>query len=639
MAKAAVVESAPTRNFPFGRVRSDVKMKRKTPSELRGEQLKRRNGELQADVQLAPLLASDRINLGPTTCRQKLESKIPKYISTRVNELYPVKKSSERCKMLHGKETAKDPCTVSKISHDVIDSSVTSILPPRDESSLPCLSDKANILNDVGRPDSSAKESGEHGFRKIEKCSLSALRNVVEIHLGNEKSSDSAKVDMQTALKGLVARDIPGSSSSWADSSLKHGDLLSVSSRSFYSEFQIPGCKTPLDFTLKTTLRLVSSSSVKWCHRISAGLASVPHIHFNKEQKFGCTSGPNMSADTMYTKALTTWIYPQSSLPSSIISVMALSSVKGEKGFLSKRQQDWEDSFQNLYYMLRRNMCNIFYVYTTQFVVLFIGGNFLGKKHSCNAYLSQSTRGLRSLLKKHDIHFSMPLCCVEVEQAAADDLVELSEIEKRNLGQTIQMDSMNDVDNSPQSLLAFTGNEIVHGLYDFLLNYRFFLNSLTGVDVPVLYAPVPFQNASLSVPEVKCREMRRADAVLPCSSGSDADGSEVTIGSGSVVCYSIEIKDTIIPPWTVSGICAAMRSDGRSFESSFTTEPSSIGLNVALEFLCQGHDPSTDSSNSLPKDGDALGVPEAIPSPQLRSSSLKSLKYSNGSYVAYVTPV
>ncbi|XP_020257056.1 uncharacterized protein LOC109833690 [Asparagus officinalis] len=135
------------------------------------------------------------------------------------------------------------PCTVSKISHDVIDSSVTSIIPPRDESSLPC--DKANILNDVGRPDSSAKESGEQGFRKIEKCSLSALRNVVEIHLGNEKSSDSAKVDMQTALKGLVARDIPGSSSSWADSSLKHGDLLSVSSRSFCSEFQIPGCKTP----------------------------------------------------------------------------------------------------------------------------------------------------------------------------------------------------------------------------------------------------------------------------------------------------------------------------------------------------------------------------------------------------------
>ena len=38
--------------------------------------------------------------------------------------------------------------------------------------------------------------------------------------------------------------------------------------------------------------------------------------------------------------------------------------------------------------------------------------------------------------------------------------------------QTVQMDSMTDVDNSPQSLLAFIGSEHVHGLYDFLLNYR-----------------------------------------------------------------------------------------------------------------------------------------------------------------------
>lgn len=31
----------------------------------------------------------------------------------------------------------------------------------------------------------------------------------------------------------------------------------------------------------------------------------------------------------------------------------------------------------------------------------------------------------------------MPLCCVEVEQTTEDDLVELSEIEKQNLGQVL----------------------------------------------------------------------------------------------------------------------------------------------------------------------------------------------------------
>lgn len=646
MAKAAVVESVSSSSFSLGRVQSDVKMKRKTPSELRGEQLKRRNGELHLNTKMSLLTGSDRINLGVTNDPKKPESKIPKYINTRVTEVYPVKKSIERCRLLHGKErdkvrsfTFKDPSIFNKVLDGTMDSSVDSNAPPRGQSSV--LRDKAENLYVSENSDPSAKEIGE-GFRKIEKCSQSALRNVVELHLGNERSFKSSKVDMQKALKGLVACDIPAASGSSADSSGKHGDIPLVSSRNSCSEFRMPGRKTPLDFTLKNALRLVSSSSVKWCHKLSATAATIdyfnPKFFRNTDQKSGCGSGLDISADTMYTKALHSWVHPQSSLPASIISAMALSSVKGETDFLAKRQQDWEDSFRNLYYMLRKNICNIFYVYTTQFIVLFIGGKFSGKKHSCSAYLSQSTRGLRSLLKKHDIHFSMPLCCVEVEQTVEDDLIELSEIEKQNLGQTIRMDSIGEVDNSPQSLLAFIGHENVHGLYDFLLNYRFLLNSFTGVDVPVLYAPVPFQNASLSVPEVRCREMKRADGV-PSSSGSGAEGAEATLeSSGIAMCYSIEIKDTILPPWIVAGICAAMSSDEKSFKSNFTTERLSVGLNIALDLVCRKSDTSV-SSNDLLENRDCLGMPEAIPSPSLRSAALKCLEFSNGSYVAYTEPV
>lgn len=50
---------------------------------------------------------SARINLGATNGPNKPDIKIPKYINTRVNEVYPVKKSSERCRMLYGKERAK----------------------------------------------------------------------------------------------------------------------------------------------------------------------------------------------------------------------------------------------------------------------------------------------------------------------------------------------------------------------------------------------------------------------------------------------------------------------------------------------------------------------------------------------------
>ncbi|KAK7299924.1 hypothetical protein RJT34_10753 [Clitoria ternatea] len=45
-----------------------------------------------------------------------------------------------------------------------------------------------------------------------------------------------------------------------------------------------------------------------------------------------------------------------------------------------------------------------------------------------------------------------------VEPVATEDLVELSEIVKQNLGQTRRIRSFSDVDNSPESLLVFSGN-------------------------------------------------------------------------------------------------------------------------------------------------------------------------------------
>ncbi|XP_074298164.1 uncharacterized protein LOC141628984 [Silene latifolia] len=110
----------------------------------------------------------------------------------------------------------------------------------------------------------------------------------------------------------------------------------------------------------------------------------------------------------------------------------------------------------------------------SQFVVMFTAADGMKEgKRVCNAYISQSTRGLRSLLREHDISYSMPFCSSEVEQISREDLVELSEILKQNLGQAKRMSSMPDVDSSPKSLLAVNGNENVYELYDFLLNYRY----------------------------------------------------------------------------------------------------------------------------------------------------------------------
>ncbi|KAG0483721.1 hypothetical protein HPP92_011805 [Vanilla planifolia] len=130
-------------------------------------------------------------------------------------------------------------------------------------------------------------------------------------------------------------------------------------------------------------------------------------------QQSAHTSRLHSTPEVLYSKALQSWIFPQYSLPTSIITAMTLSSSKGEADFLHRRQQDWEDSFRNLYYMLRKNICNLFYVCTSQFIALFISGKFSIGKQSCNAYISQSTHGLRDLLQKHDACFSMPFASLK----------------------------------------------------------------------------------------------------------------------------------------------------------------------------------------------------------------------------------
>jgi hypothetical protein len=99
MAQAAV-QSSLNGDLLIGRAAGVPRMKRKTPSELRGEQLKRRASDKPANDQSLHSAAFDRASNG---FRNPEQSKISKYISTRVTEVFPVKKSRNL-----GKENFKD---------------------------------------------------------------------------------------------------------------------------------------------------------------------------------------------------------------------------------------------------------------------------------------------------------------------------------------------------------------------------------------------------------------------------------------------------------------------------------------------------------------------------------------------------
>ncbi|CAN6348575.1 unnamed protein product [Urochloa humidicola] len=623
MAQAAV-ESALNGDSLIGRQGLVPRMKRKTPSELRGEQLKRRTSKLPANDQLPSAAAFDRSSNGLQNTEQQ---KISKYINTRVTEVFPVRKARNL-----GKENCKDALQSNEKILKSIDATTAS---NSASSSLSCgIGDSTKLDSSV----QSTADVAKPGFKKVEKCSENALRSVSELHVGDEKQTGSNKFDMEKVLKGFGTRDV-FVASGLSTSTVHIGDAALKSSDLCPSKITIPGKSAPLDFTLKSSLQFVSSSSVKWCHKLntSFGRSSITG-YIGQTCPRGCQNlecpKPESKKEFLFSKALQSWVYPQSLLPSSIISAMLSSTARGESDFLLKRHQDWEDSFQNLYYMFRKNMLNIFYVYTTQFVALFIRGSCMEKKESCNAYLSQSTRGLRSLLQKHGVCFSMPLCTTEVEQATEDDLIELSEIQKRNLGQALHIDALSDVDNTTQSLLMFSGKASVHGLYDILLNYKSLLNSLSAADVPVLYSPQPFQNGCLHIPEVKCREMRRADMGLLSSVGFDTEPGSAFASTAGNICYSMEIKDPVLPPWVVSGVCAAMSSDAKSFDLTIATEPLSMGLNAALKTITAAQPEAAPSTDGGAVVGD---IPDAVLVPSLHSASLRRLSYTDGKYVVYTT--
>uniref|UniRef100_A0A5B6YNA1 Protein downstream neighbor of Son n=1 Tax=Davidia involucrata TaxID=16924 RepID=A0A5B6YNA1_DAVIN len=634
MAKVAIPGPSSSNSLHFGGGASKAAnvVKRKTPSELRGEQLKRRNVMELVDESSAPLLGSLKNSSG---LKKPDLSKNPRYIDTRMDEVFPVRKNSIRLRMLSRKENTKQENNQVEHTGSLKNFSVHSDLAAKSQPQLPCLED--SLASTAVTKDGMAQVC-----KTTEKCSESTFRSVKELSLGGEKSSGMETVDLDKALKGLVSREPPSVSTLPVDFSERTGDFTFGN---LCYDFQIPGRKTPLDLTLKTTMRVVSSSSVNWFHRLFASGSHNGMTQFMSQ--FGCSGDQNMSCSSELSstkvynsKTLHSWVYPQSSLPPSVISALSLSAAEGvQMDFLSKRQLAWEDSFRSLYYMLRKNVCNIFYACTAQFVVMFIAADGSTEtKRSCNAYISQSTRGLRSLLREHDICFSMPLCHSKVEQVTTEDLVELSEIEKQNLFQIQHLGFTSDVDNSPQSLLVFSGNENVHGLYDFLLNYRFFLTSLAGVDVPVLYSPVPFQNAALSAPEVRCKEVRRVDhSSFPLKECNMND--EPNQGSSAGFCYSIEIKDAYIPPWIICSVCEALSSEAMSFEASFGTEHASIGLNAGLEIITQKSNPQATTVEGLQEISHAFGIRNTILSPHLRSAFLKGLKYCNDSYTASISPV
>ncbi|KAJ0027293.1 hypothetical protein Pint_36232 [Pistacia integerrima] len=196
MAKVATRGTLPSNSHQIGggSLKMGSTVKRKTPSELRGEQLKRVNVIGLVDECPAPLLGStsNTSEVGDGLKKPDL-LRNPRYIDTRMDEVYPGKKS--RIRVLSKKENDKDNSLTEQPSSLKYLSTLSNIAAKRRDQ-LSC-----------SVPSGGSNDGEVQARQTIEKCSQSMFRSVTELSLGDERLSNLATADIDKALKGLVARE------------------------------------------------------------------------------------------------------------------------------------------------------------------------------------------------------------------------------------------------------------------------------------------------------------------------------------------------------------------------------------------------------------------------------------------------
>ncbi|XP_073389858.1 uncharacterized protein [Physcomitrium patens] len=252
-----------------------------------------------------------------------------------------------------------------------------------------------------------------------------------------------------------------------------------------------------------------------------------------------------------------------------------------------------------------------------------------------------------------DVKFSMPFNASGEPTTTGEDLQDLFEFEKSNPDQTRVANERTASDNSPQSMLCFEGSSDVHRFYDFLLNHRSLLNSTAAMDVPVLYAPTAFDNASLSVLEITCKQLKRSDGCIqPQIRDDKVKVSRNSSETASDTTYIMETKGSFLPPWVILRLCTVVQeSQPLGFSARFVTEPLTMGLNIAQGEITHNANAASFKSFFSKSNGvtncdtisktktEFFPTSECDHSSGLGTAVVKELRYKDNSYKVSLAPL
>ncbi|CAF1073552.1 unnamed protein product [Brachionus calyciflorus] len=186
----------------------------------------------------------------------------------------------------------------------------------------------------------------------------------------------------------------------------------------------------PIDWTLKTRLRFLSSKTFSCNMAIKSQHESEALLNFSKFTTFYSNlekhayNSNEKNKDlfkTLFLETISYWTFPYLpwlNLYPRNINVGNLSAEPLNVEIQKSLAKSWNTSFKSLYNSLKSNHCPYFYVLTHSFMVLFKAENLDGNQEM-TAILTPSTKGLRQALK--DINFTMPLAPAGMKKSDSGD--------------------------------------------------------------------------------------------------------------------------------------------------------------------------------------------------------------------------
>ncbi|OUM62509.1 hypothetical protein PIROE2DRAFT_11202, partial [Piromyces sp. E2] len=245
----------------------------------------------------------------------------------------------------------------------------------------------------------------------------------------------------------------------------------------------------PYDYTVKRKITFYSNSSFELYGEQTTQDESKCLQAFVKDEKL----------NNIYKRVqqlLYYYIYPANQFPLSLIKVLQKilwkaknrdtnelmnnptisDDEKDDLKYFKKCEDDWQQSFRSLYFNLKNRLTDCFYYINSDFSVIFLSYNMITHSESYQAVLTNSTPYIKSLLNDEGIKFA-----------------EIPYNQSNNI--KVKQDLINkDFHNRNGDILLFNDIVSIHGLFNFLLNWKLNKNS-KDIFIPILVSTKPFLNS------------------------------------------------------------------------------------------------------------------------------------------------